>query len=67
MRFPQNLTVLESDGEISFSLFIAEQYDGEICFTLQTSVIMDVLDGNVNAAKGEFVHRQVSIYLVLLV
>ena len=59
--FPQNLTVLESDGEIRFSLSTAEEYDGEICFILQTSVIMDVLDGNVNAATGEFVHRHLSI------
>ena len=56
IRFPQNLTVLESDGEISFSLSIAEQYDGEICNTLQTKSIMGVLDGNVVAATGEVVH-----------
>ena len=67
VRFPQNLTVLESDGEISFSLSIAEQYDAVIYFTLQTRVIMGVLDGNVNAATGEFVHRHLSIYLILLV
>ena len=53
VRFPQNLTVLESDGEISFSLSIAEQYDGEICIGLQTKSVMGVLDGNVVAATGE--------------
>ena len=64
VRFPQNLTVLESDGEISFSLSIAEQYEGEICFILQTRVMMDayILDGNVNAATGKTVHRHISIY-----
>ena len=61
VRFPQNLTVLESDGEISFSLSIAEEYEEEICFILQTRVIIDILDGNVNAATGKFVHRHLSI------
>ena len=56
VRFPQNLTVLESDGEISFSLFIAEQYDAEICITLQAKILTGVLDGNVVAATGEFIH-----------
>jgi hypothetical protein len=53
VRFPPNLTVLESDGEISFSLMTEDQYEGDLClFTLQTREIAEELNGNINSATA---------------
>ena len=55
IQFPPNLTVLESDGELTFALLIEQEYEKEICvFVEAKTASTDQLSGDRQPATGNF-------------